>query len=83
MTREIEQVQGGMDAEPFNLSEKPFKILKEVSANCPIHGIVSGSFHITAFWSNEDLSYTYPSPNLCAKCYVDWVSKNVTHVQSI
>jgi hypothetical protein len=42
---------------------------------CPTHGEVDGNFH--CFVTSEP---DYRSPNLCPKCYVDWIS---AHVQAV
>ena len=42
---------------------------------CPLHGEVDGGFH--AFVTSDP---DYRTPNLCPKCYIDWVG---SHVQSV
>ncbi len=42
---------------------------------CPTHGEVDGNFHAYVT-SNPD----YRTPNICPKCYIDWVSASVTAV---
>lgn len=46
-------------------------------AECPKHGEVSGDFRC---FVTSDPSYT--TPKICPKCYVDWVTANVTAVSA-
>lgn len=42
---------------------------------CPTHGEVDGNFH--AYVTSDP---DYRTPNICPKCYIDWIA---AHVQAV